>query len=158
MWFSESNRISCRLRFFFLFSFSLFRGWYLRPPVKPVFRIRSQSTGYCAECAQLCGGGGACWPGEFTVESQCLDTGAINFLPVFHDCTHGVWTFLWRFWVLQGSGPPLCAIVKETEGECLHPRCFCFTFAIIYSQIALQGNVPFSYFTPPFLINEPSLQ
>lgn len=56
------------------------------------------------------------------------------------------------------AAPPLCAIVKETEGECLHPRCFCFTFAIIYSQIALQGNVPFSYFTPPFLINEPSLQ
>lgn len=47
---------------------------------------------------------------------------------------------------------------RKQIGSAWFLNSFCFTFAIIYFQIALQGNVPFSYFTPPFLINEPSLQ
>lgn len=48
---------------------------------------------------------------------------------------------------------------ERTRGERMREppwflNSFLFTFAIIYFQIVLQGNVPFSYFTPLFPINE----
>lgn len=164
MWFSESNCISCRLSFFLSSFFLKFLGGIRGPHWKPVFRIRSTIHGLpCWKCCvrekdavgrrisqSICFlSPCACKAAQLAFGAALMEGSAVStqagLLPAFPDSRRG------------GSGS-LRHCWREQERQRPHLRCFCFTFAIIYSQIALQGNVPFSYFTPPFLINELSLQ